>query len=419
VLDKSFSFVLAYPSSVVSHILEKLGPPKKGLVLDPFCGTGTTLVECKRRGISSVGIDANPVCAMAAAVKTRWNIDSAKAVKNLKEVLVKAERLYTKISVLYPHALSFFSAPEVRRLSGYNSIINSEVVERDWIGRRPALMALILSHYIRNIEDKELRELLLVPLLGSLVQEFSKVTYGPELYRYERVPPTNVFTTYEKKARNLIASIEEHKLAFGDVSAKAICGNSSNPSHLRRIKEKIELIITSPPYPAEHDYARITKLELAFGGFLDDKRTLRKIKKTMIPSSSKNSYVEQKFYDEVKSFSCVNSIRRKILAESKNRDHGFARVYPRLVGDYFGAMYIHFRELGKVLMKGAKCAYVVGDQSSFFGIRIHTASILSKLLSSEGLGFRVMEVETLRTRRATTGTGRKRLPERILYFEKI
>src|SRR2546426_5643683 len=164
-LDKSFSFVLAYPSSVVSHILEKFCIPKKGLVLDPFCGTATTLIECKRRGLSSVGIDANPVCAMAAAVKTRWSINVTRVLTELDEVLADATKTYNNIAGRYKHASRFFLAPEARRLSGFNSVRNSGVVGRGWIGRRPALMALILAHRIRLVKDRRLREFLLVPLL--------------------------------------------------------------------------------------------------------------------------------------------------------------------------------------------------------------------------------------------------------------
>jgi hypothetical protein len=45
-------------------------------VLDPFCGTGTTVVECKKQGIPSVGIEVNPVAQFAWAVKTDWAPDA-------------------------------------------------------------------------------------------------------------------------------------------------------------------------------------------------------------------------------------------------------------------------------------------------------------------------------------------------------
>ena len=44
-------------------------------MLDPFCGTGTTLVECKKLGIESVGIEPNPMAHFASRVKADWSGD--------------------------------------------------------------------------------------------------------------------------------------------------------------------------------------------------------------------------------------------------------------------------------------------------------------------------------------------------------
>jgi len=44
---------------------------KNGLVLDPFCGSGTTLLACKERGIESIGLEILPGSLLASRVKTR------------------------------------------------------------------------------------------------------------------------------------------------------------------------------------------------------------------------------------------------------------------------------------------------------------------------------------------------------------
>ena len=46
-------------------------------MLDPFCGTGTSLVECKKLGIASLGIESNPMAHFASAVKVDWSADCA------------------------------------------------------------------------------------------------------------------------------------------------------------------------------------------------------------------------------------------------------------------------------------------------------------------------------------------------------
>ena len=50
-------------------ILDKLNGHRR--VFDPFCGCGTTLIEAKRRGVSAVGTDVNPLAVFVAKVKTR------------------------------------------------------------------------------------------------------------------------------------------------------------------------------------------------------------------------------------------------------------------------------------------------------------------------------------------------------------
>ena len=70
-----YRFVLSYPPHLVRDYLGKFGLGPEHCVLDPFCGTGTTLVECKKRGVLSIGIEANPVMAFASRVKVDWGVD--------------------------------------------------------------------------------------------------------------------------------------------------------------------------------------------------------------------------------------------------------------------------------------------------------------------------------------------------------
>jgi DNA modification methylase len=63
-----YRFVLSYPPHLVSDYLQRFGLSEGSCVLDPFCGTGTTLVECKRHGINSVGLEANPMPWFASRV---------------------------------------------------------------------------------------------------------------------------------------------------------------------------------------------------------------------------------------------------------------------------------------------------------------------------------------------------------------
>jgi SAM-dependent methyltransferase len=87
-----YRFVLSYPPHLVRHYLDRFGLGEGSCVLDPFCGTGTTLVEAKKQGVASVGIEANPMAAFASRVKTTWDVDPAGLIAHAQLVAAEAER---------------------------------------------------------------------------------------------------------------------------------------------------------------------------------------------------------------------------------------------------------------------------------------------------------------------------------------
>src|SRR5229473_7606752 len=70
-----YRIILGYPDRLVTELLTRFGARPGQLALDPFCGAGTTLVECMKLGINSIGIDANPSSCFSARVKTNWKLD--------------------------------------------------------------------------------------------------------------------------------------------------------------------------------------------------------------------------------------------------------------------------------------------------------------------------------------------------------
>ena len=56
-----YRFVLSFPPHLIRKYAERFGLSPGATVLDPFSGTGTTLVECKKLGMASIGIERNPM----------------------------------------------------------------------------------------------------------------------------------------------------------------------------------------------------------------------------------------------------------------------------------------------------------------------------------------------------------------------
>jgi hypothetical protein len=92
-----YRFVLSFPPHLVRYYVEKFSIGEGSRVLDPFCGTGTTLVECKKLGVESVGIEAHPMTHFASSVKVDWTPDSERLLEHAEEV---AERVRAELATL-------------------------------------------------------------------------------------------------------------------------------------------------------------------------------------------------------------------------------------------------------------------------------------------------------------------------------
>src|SRR6266446_10768519 len=90
-----YRFVLSYPAHLVRNYISRFEVDPDGLVLDPFCGTGTTLVECKKLGIRSVGIESNPMASFASQVKVDWSVDPMGLVQHANLIAKGTVLLYS------------------------------------------------------------------------------------------------------------------------------------------------------------------------------------------------------------------------------------------------------------------------------------------------------------------------------------
>src|SRR2546425_9006346 len=81
-----YRFVLSFPPHLVREYVSRFKIQAGQVVLDPFCGTGTTIVECKKLGFASVGIEPTPMAHFASSVKTDWNLDGAAFLRHAHKV---------------------------------------------------------------------------------------------------------------------------------------------------------------------------------------------------------------------------------------------------------------------------------------------------------------------------------------------
>lgn len=424
-MHQAYDFALSFDNELVTEILERLNVSEGKLVVDPFCGTGTTLVECKRRGIRSLGIDANPVCVLIAKAKLDWNIPIARTKHELNNVVVSYSQRYCAYATRYnsarkkkEHYPLSEHLPFIRSGSG-KYLIESGMLKRGWISPRVALKTVLLVEAInQRVQDSQIRRFFLLSLLGLVVPSISNMRYGPEIYRATRKRDVDVIRMFrERVIENLNAMLTLRNTVGAQPTAKVVLGDSVNGALEKIRASSVDFVITSPPYPSEHDYTRLTRLELVLANFVKDQQDLREIKKRLLRCCTRNIYADDNNEQYVKRFPSIQKLIKEIDSKAKKHSHGFARLYGRVTGEYFGGMLLHLKKVARILRPGARCAYVVGDQASFFSVQIKTADILARIASSEQCGLKKVGLIRLGSLRGTTGQRRKNF-EWLLLLEK-
>lgn len=398
-----YRIVLGYSDHLVAALIEEFGLTAGDRVLDPFSGAGTTAVECKKLGIDCWGVDANPSSCFAAKVKTTWTHSPGLVWAYACEVALQYEVHRGNIQMLK-------TDPTYRYLE------QSGMIDRAWIGVKRLFDVIAVKRAIRQVAPpRSIRGALELALMREFVHSASNVRFGPELYCGK--PRKGVKVIEDFLAR--VAQMEDdlaiaRKCNAG--SARISLGDSRSLSRkkLNAPARGFDAVITSPPYPTEHDYTRNSRLELAFLEDVIGRDSLQKIKKGMVRSHTKGIYSADIDEKEVVRLKRIMNLVARIEVQAAKKKYGFARLYGKVTKEYFGGMRRHFRSVFRLVKPGARCAYVVGDQASYFRVKISTASILGDIAKSEG--FAVEEIRIWRKRWATAT--QKFMNEHILLLRK-
>jgi hypothetical protein len=81
-----YRFVLSFPPHLVRDYIRNFGLDGSSVVLDPFCGTGTTIVEAKLNHIPAIGLEANLFPHFASTVKVNWCIEPEKLLATATKI---------------------------------------------------------------------------------------------------------------------------------------------------------------------------------------------------------------------------------------------------------------------------------------------------------------------------------------------
>jgi hypothetical protein len=178
--------------------------------------------------------------------------------------------------------------------------------------------------------------------------------------------------------------------------------------------DSIDAVITSPPYPNEKDYTRITRLESVLLGYLNNRADLQQLKRGLMRSNTRNVYKGDTDDRWIEAYPAVQALADTIESRriALGKTSGFERLYASVTRLYFGGMVRHLADLRSVLRPGAQLAYVVGDQASYLRVMIRTGQLLADIAQS--LGYELIVIDLFRTRRATAT--REQLREEVVVL---
>lgn len=380
----------AHSVHLVSNLLDGLDT-KEAVVLDSFCGTGTTALVCAERGISADTTDINPFLIWLAAVKTR---------------------AYSAEQIAYFRAASRQVAEAIADCdAGIGWLPPLHQIEKWW--EESTLCAL--SRAQRRIRElaaeipAPVRDLLQIVFCRTMIER-ANVSFGHQSMSFKKAADTLALFTEEQ------AVVDTWEKASQEVGQAAQSPVRMPPRallldarHLTQAlpRDHYACVITSPPYPNRMSYIRELRPYMYWLGYLQDGREAGELDWQAIGGT----------------WGCATSLVGKwVPNESLCIPYtGFEELLARIarhspllsryVHKYFYDMTAHIAELFTVVRPGGTAHYIVGN-SKFYDVLLPVEQIFAALFASAG--FARVTIQTIRKR-----TSKKELYEYIVSAHKL
>lgn len=358
----------AYSVELVRQLLLERSRPDLP-VLDPFCGTGTTLVACAEQGIDCRTVDINPFLRWLAEVKSRSYSPAE---------LKRAEALVAAMARAASHGKGQAWVPALHR------------IDKWWDA---ATLAALSRAFAELPKRGKARDLAALAFCRTLI-EVGNVSFRHQSMSFRARAESEDVAAQLGRAFEALRGAAQTPMLDGD--RQVLVGDSRQ---LPKILGKVACgsVITSPPYVNRMSYIRELRPYMYWLGFLDDGRQAGELDWSAIggtwgvATSKLNGWRPETELDLPK----LRTITRKIEAHS--------RVLSRYVERYFCDMDQHIAGVARVLARGGEAHYVIGN-SKFFDVMVPAEKLFASLFERHGF-------EQVRTRVLRRRTSKKELFE--------
>lgn len=345
----------------------------EGVILDPFCGVGTTLVEATTMGYESVGFEINPFAALACRVKAGA---SEIVVENLKAEIERFQAFYNTNS-------TDGYRPRRKPPNGFRT--------RAQFYSPAVLHKVLLSwDFIDSITNQNLLDMFRLAFASTMIT-YSNYSYEPSLGRRASAGKNEIedYPVGEKLLSKLREMLEDVVWLQEEAVRKNVFSKIVNDSFFKYQDyldcSSIDLIVTSPPYLNNYHYNRNTRPQLYWLSYADSPQDMRPLE-----DSNFGKYwqtVREQQLVPLK-FTLPNTdMPEKLEALRKlNRDKGIygGNGWANYAATYFNDCQ-RFAQGIRCLLKPGGTALVVIGNSILQGLEIPTDEYFGEIAECNGL----------------------------------
>ena len=370
-----FPYLEGFAEKFIEDILKGLSE-KPQTIYEPFAGSGTLPVYSITNNIDLFYSEINPFLQQLIQIK----IDIISSDKNIKENLVE---------VIDNLIEGFFDTLKKYKPSQQLALTYRKVfLECKYFDETNFDMVLRFKSFIENQSDSYLKEILQIAACEALLHSSYLKRAGDIRYKKGK-ELNNIDVFYDRVIRNLKRISEDLKEMKQCDTSSEICFTPNAKIFDTRFENKIDIVITSPPYLNGTNYIRNTKLELWFLGYLKEKSDLGYYRKLVVTAGINDVSREKKEIDLPSLKSILN-----------NPSLWYDKRIPKMINDYFFDMKQVFDNTYKYVRHGGRVFVDIGD-SIYGGVHIKTDEILIEML--ERSGFKITDNIKLRERKSKGG----------------
>ena len=386
-IHRWYRYTAGFSGSWVRKLIDKENVQN---VLDPFGGSGTVMLEGEFAGINTIGIEAHPYIYRIAKAKLSWQIDHQEFKESAKSLLKKAKikkidkSEYPKlIEKCYP--LEILEKLEALKEAWFESKEKTELKELNWF------------------------------VITAILRTTSPV--GTAQWQYIQPSKTkgkviDVFQAFEAKVYEMAQDMRNMQRRYPNASKSKVFMEDARD--MPSVPDNwADLVITSPPYANNYDYADATRLEMTFWGDIKGWGDLQeKVRRFLVTACTQHVTSIKEQAEEIIESPLLTPIREEInevynkLAETRLTKGG-KKNYHLMIIAYFNDLSKVFQELRRVTKKDCKVCFVVGD-SAPYGVYVPVDRWLGELALYAG--FNSYEFEKLRDRNTKWKNRKHRVP---------